>query len=67
MAADCFKDVLRECGVPEDKADLARRAFCALRYSSQEDVRDRLMRIASQLSNDPVQLENSGSDNPFDS
>lgn len=47
IAADCFKDVLRECCVPEDKADLARRAFICLRQNSQEDVRDRLLRIAS--------------------
>jgi hypothetical protein len=47
IAGDCFRDVLKECGVPDDKADLARKAFICLKLSTFDEVRDRLFRIAS--------------------
>ena len=56
IAADCFREVLRECGVPEENADLARGAFICLKMTQADDVRDRLMRIASQVSIDQNSL-----------
>jgi hypothetical protein len=60
IAADCLREVLLECGIPEEKADLAKIAFICLKQSLDEDVRDRLIKIASQLlspSNHEVESE----------
>lgn len=54
IAGDCFRDVLKECGVPDDKADLARKAFICLKLSTFDEMRDRLFRIASQISDNNV-------------
>jgi hypothetical protein len=52
IAGDCFRDVLKDFSITDEKADLARRGFIAIRLSQKEDLRDRLIRIASKFSND---------------
>lgn len=51
--------MLLECGCPEDKAEFAKRIFIQLKQSQDEDMRGRLIKIASQLSN---QIPSNGSD-----
>lgn len=59
IAGDCFRDTLMDCGVDKDSADLARKAFISLRENKQEEVHNRMVRIASSIDFPTNELESS--------
>jgi hypothetical protein len=48
-----------DCGVDKDSADLARKAFISLRENKQEEVHNRMVRIASSIDFPTNELESS--------
>ena len=50
IAGGCFFDVLRDCGVPDDAAEMARRAFICMKQTPPCNLSSRFYLIASQIS-----------------
>ena len=57
IAGECLRDTLILCGVDREQADMAHRAFVSLRENTQDDVKNRMIKITSQLASSENDLD----------